>query len=112
MAQIAVYRLRPPLFHEYHRIAEEIYAKYLVDGSRPAPTALSPSAHRTLSEHKEIRYTTRDGLAYRYDKPYPSNIPFTGLVTFGLCWGGEKGLIEESQPPETLIENAKMRAPK
>jgi hypothetical protein len=39
-------------------------------------------------------------------------MPVTGLVTLGLCWGGEKACIGESEPPETLTHNAKLRATK
>jgi hypothetical protein len=110
MAQVALSRMRPPLFKEYHRIEEELYTKYLADGVLPEPQALSASTQKTLSEHTEIRYTVNEGLSYRYDKPYPLNAPFIGFVTFGLCWGGEEGCVGESQSPESLIHNAKLRA--
>jgi hypothetical protein len=109
MAQIAVRRMRPALFEEYHRIEEEIYARYLTDGVLPAPSALSTSAQKTLSEHTEIHYTVKDGLRYRYDRPYPARVNLLRLVTLGYYGGGETGCIGESQRPEDLIHNAKLR---
>ena len=112
MIHIALWQMRPPLFREYHQLRDEIYAKYLTHGTLPAPSDLSASAQKTLSEHREIQYTLKDGLGYEYGEPYPANVPLTGLVTFGLCWGGEQGCIGESEQPEILIHNAKLRADK
>jgi len=112
MSQIALWRMRPPLFKQYHQIEAEIYAKWLADGVLPAPGALSESAQKTLSANREIQYTAKDGLSYRYGKPYPANLPLSGIVTFGLWWGGENGCVGESEPPEALIHNAKLRAEK
>jgi hypothetical protein len=104
--------MRPPLFREYHQLRDEIYAGYLSNGALPAPNALSESAQRTLSEHREIRYTPEDGLAYEYGQPYPANVPLVGLITLGFWWGGENGCCGESERPEFLIHNAKLRAAK
>jgi len=112
MTQIALWRMRPPLFKEYHQIEAEIYTKWLGNGVLPAPGDLSASAQKTLSENREIQYTAKDGLSYRYDKPYPANVPFTGIITCGLWWGGENGCVGESESPEDLIQNAKLRAEK
>ena len=112
MTQIALWRIRPPLFQEHHQIETEIYAKWLSDGVLPAPSALSASAQKTLSENSEIQYTVKDGLSYRYDKPYPTNVTFTGLITLGLWWGGEDTCVGVGQSPEVLIHNAKLRAKK
>ena len=112
MSQIALWRMRPPLFEEYHQVEAEIYTKWLADGVLPAPGSLSESARKTLSANRGIQYTAEDGLSYRYDKPYPANLPLSGIITFGLWWGGEKGCTGESEPPETLIHNAQLRAEK
>ncbi len=112
MTQIALRRMRPPLFQECRQIQTEIYAKWLSDGVLPAPGALSASAQKMLSENRGIQYTVKDGLSYKYDKPYPINVPFTGLITFGLLWGGEDTCVGRSQSPEVLIHNAKLRAKK
>jgi hypothetical protein len=112
MSHFAMQRMRPALYKEYCQIQDEIYSKYLSDGMLPAATALSASAQKTLSEHKEIRYTVADGLSYMYDKPCPTNIPFMGLLTFGFCWGGEAGCGGIDQRPEYLIHNARLRAKK
>jgi hypothetical protein len=112
MGLIAQWRMTPPLSKQYRQIGEEIYEKYLGDGVLPAPSTLSPSAQKILSEHQEIKYTLKDGLSYQYDKPYPSNLPLTGFFTLGFWWGEEGRCIGESQPPESLIHNAKLRAEK
>jgi hypothetical protein len=108
--QIALWRMRPPLFKEYHALEDEIYTKYLTDGALPAPIALSASARRTLSEHRQIQYTAKDGLGYKYDKAYPMNVPLAGLITLGFWWGGEEVIDGESERPELLIHNAELRA--
>ncbi len=110
MSRIGVSRMRPPLFEEYEQTAEEIYDKYLATGKLPEPGALSPAAQRLMSENPEIKYTVKDGLSYRYDKPYPRNIPFTGLMTFGLWWGGEQACVGRSYSPESIANNAQLRA--
>ena len=110
--QVALRQMRPPFFHEYHQIAEEIYARYLTDKALPAPSSLSATAQKTLSDNKGITYSVIDGLSYRYDKPYPTNLPIIGFMTFGLCWGGTVCNIGESETPETLIHNANLRAGK
>jgi hypothetical protein len=112
MIHVALWRMRPPLFREYHQLRDEIYASYLSNGALPARQALSASAQRTLSEHREIRYTPEGGLAYEYGAPYPANVSLVGIVTLGFCWGGEKGCVGEGEPPEDLIHNAKLRAEK
>jgi hypothetical protein len=110
MTPIAMRRMRPPLIKEYQRIQEEIYTRYLIDGVLPAPGDLSASAQKTLSEHPEIQFTSKEGLSYRYDKPYPINVPLTGLLTLGSWWGGESCCNGVSERPEILIHNARLRA--
>lgn len=112
MTQIALWRMRPPLFQEYRQIETEIYAKWLSDGVLPAPGALSASAQKMLSENREIQYTVKDGLSYEFDKPYPTNVTFTGIITLGLWWGEEGDWVGKSQSPEHLIHNAKLWAKK
>ena len=112
MTQCALWRMRPPLFTEYQRIKDEIYTKYLADGVLPAPSTFSASAQITLSARNEIQYTAKDGLSYDYGSRYPINIPLTGLLTLGFWWGGEKGCSGESEPPKSLIHNARLRAEK
>jgi len=112
MSQVALWQMRPPFYHEYHQITDEIYARYLTDGALPAPSALSAPAQKTLSENKGIEYSVDDGLSYMYDKPYPINQPFIGFMTFGLCWGGTPTGGGESQSPKDLIHNARLRAGK
>jgi hypothetical protein len=109
--QTDMWWMRPPLFKECEQIKNEIYAKYLIDGRLPAPSEPAPSAQTALAAHPEIQYSTTKGLSYNFGKPYPVNVPLTGLLTFGLCWGGERGCSGEELPPESLIHNAKLWAP-
>jgi len=112
MSQIALWQMRPPFDHEYHQITEEVYGRYLANGALPPPSTLSASARKTLSENKGITYSVSDGLSYRYDKPYPANLPIIGFLTFGFYWGGTPSLVGESYPPKDIVHNAKLRAGK
>ena len=110
MVQLAEERMVPPLHKEYKHLEDEIYARYLSDGALPPLETLSASAQRTVAENEGIDYSAEEGASYFYDKPYPLNVPLVGIVTCGLWWGGVQECAGESQAPEHLIHNAKLRA--
>jgi len=110
MVRLAEKRMLPPLHKEYKQLTSEIYTRYLSDGVLPSLETLSASAQRTVAENEGIDYSAEEGLSYFYDKPYPLNVPLVGIVTCGLWWGGTQECAGESQAPEHLIHNAKLRA--
>ena len=112
MSQVALWQMHPSFFHEYHQIAEKIYARYLTDGPLPAPSALSASAQKTLSENKRDKSWWTMGSVTDTTSHIQQTYPSSDFMTFGLCWGGTQTCSGESQSPKDLIHNAELRADK
>ncbi len=55
-------------------------------------------------------HTPEEGFSFEYDKPYPSNVPLSGILTLGyVTWPEEESSIGMGLTEEHIIHGASLR---